>query len=369
MPRGGLTLVESSYYGFVVTDEMKLSEQAALGLSLAPGREHYRAFVGYPGKYDVVAAMQFNLLTFLGLREQHRLLDVGCGSLRAGRLLIPYLLPDRYYGIEPEQWLVEEGLRHETGHELIQLKRAKLAYRSDFKLTCFGVDFDFILAQSIFSHAGSGDVRLCLKEAAACLRPEGLLVASFVLDKKNYTGSEWVYPTCVGYTESGFKQMAAEAGLACQLIDWPHPNAQSWAVLWQSEKRAGPLDPTYLYAKPCVSGLDLEFIDEDANAGFFDGLWDVGESWLAYGWAVARSAGCPADFVLFTDSSKNLISTARVEVERPDVAQAYGANFFRSGFQARLSKSVLQGERELHCYSFLEGSNKAYRLSGAFETK
>jgi hypothetical protein len=51
------------------------------------------------------------------------------------------------------------------------------------------------------------------------------------------------------------------------------------------------------------------------------------------------------------------------------VAQAYGANFFRSGFQARLSKSVLQGERELHCYSFLEGSNKAYRLSGAFETK
>ena len=64
-----------------------------------------------------------------------------------------------------------------------------------------------------------------------------------------------------------------------------------------------------------------------------------------------------------------LLPFARVEVERPDVAQAYGANFFRSGFQARLSKSVLQGDRELRCYSFLRGSNKAYRLSGAFETK
>lgn len=32
----------------------------------------YRGFVGPASKYDVVAAMQFNLLTHLGLREHHR---------------------------------------------------------------------------------------------------------------------------------------------------------------------------------------------------------------------------------------------------------------------------------------------------------
>ena len=52
----------------------------------------YREYVGTSERYDIGGAIQFNLLTTLGLREHHRLLDVGCGSLRAGRLFIPYLL-------------------------------------------------------------------------------------------------------------------------------------------------------------------------------------------------------------------------------------------------------------------------------------
>ena len=51
-------------------------------LNLPTGSHHHRAFVGPPEKYDIVSAMQFNLLTFLGLREDHYLLDIGCGSLR-----------------------------------------------------------------------------------------------------------------------------------------------------------------------------------------------------------------------------------------------------------------------------------------------
>lgn len=58
-----------------------------LGISLPAGSKHYRAFVGPPEKYGVVSAMQFNLLTFLGLREDHYLLDIGCGSLRGGDFL------------------------------------------------------------------------------------------------------------------------------------------------------------------------------------------------------------------------------------------------------------------------------------------
>jgi len=58
--------------------------RSSLGLDLETGSKHYRAFVGPPDKYDLVSAMQFNLLTSLGLRECHHLLDIGCGSLRAG---------------------------------------------------------------------------------------------------------------------------------------------------------------------------------------------------------------------------------------------------------------------------------------------
>ena len=67
--------------------------------------------------------MQFNLLTFLGLREHHYLLDVGCGSLRGGRLFISYLLTGRYFGIEPNRQLIKDGIENELGEGIIPVKR------------------------------------------------------------------------------------------------------------------------------------------------------------------------------------------------------------------------------------------------------
>ena len=69
-----------------------------IAIDLSPGDNHYRAYVGPPKDYDLVSAMVFNLLTCLGLRQHHRVLDIGCGSLRSGRLLIPYLNKGNYFG-------------------------------------------------------------------------------------------------------------------------------------------------------------------------------------------------------------------------------------------------------------------------------
>src|SRR6476620_11634010 len=93
------------------------------GEGVAPGARHYRAFIGATQTYDIFAYMQFSLMTLLGLRQEHTLLDIGCGSLRAGKLFLVYLLPGRYFGIEPEQWLVEEGIEKEIGSELAGRKR------------------------------------------------------------------------------------------------------------------------------------------------------------------------------------------------------------------------------------------------------
>ena len=57
-----------------------LTESESLGLGLKPGDPHYRAYVGPPQDYDLIAAMTFNLLTTLGLRQNHSLLDIGCGA-------------------------------------------------------------------------------------------------------------------------------------------------------------------------------------------------------------------------------------------------------------------------------------------------
>ncbi len=65
--------------------EAPSADRENLGLGLKPGDSHYRAYVGPPEDYDLIAAMTFNLLTTLGLRQHHSLIDIGCGSLRIGR--------------------------------------------------------------------------------------------------------------------------------------------------------------------------------------------------------------------------------------------------------------------------------------------
>src|SRR3954467_13429549 len=97
-------------------------EREELGLGLKPGDQHYRAYVGPPEDYDLIAAMTFNLLTTLGLRQHHSLLAGRCGSLRIGRLLIPYLNRGKYFGVEPNDGLVEEGIRRELGDDHRRIK-------------------------------------------------------------------------------------------------------------------------------------------------------------------------------------------------------------------------------------------------------
>jgi hypothetical protein len=214
------------------------------GRSLPIGARHYRAYVGPPEKYDLVAAMQFNLLTHMGLREFHYLLDIGCGSLRAGRLFIPYLLPGHYYGIEPEQWLIEEGIQNELGQEILRIKRPVFSYDSNFNCQLFNQKFDFIVAQSIFSHASQFQIKECLANVAKCLQPEGVMAATFVSGAVDYEGNDWVYPGCVTYTVQRMQRLAEAVGLTVKTSDWSHPNGQTWLLITHlGEKREGSLGP------------------------------------------------------------------------------------------------------------------------------
>lgn len=207
-----------------------MSRTDDFGRSPPIGAHHYRAYVGPPEKYDLVAAMQFNLLTHLGLREFHYLLDVGCGSLRAGRLFIPFLLPGHYYGIEPQAWLIEEGIKYELGREILQIKQPIFSHNSNFNCLHFNQKFDFVVAQSVFSHASQSQIQECLSQVEKCLQPNGVMAATFVEGAMDYQGEGWTYPDCVTYTVKQMQRIAAAIGLKAEGIDWPHPNGQRWLL-------------------------------------------------------------------------------------------------------------------------------------------
>ena len=202
--------------------------------NLPIGSRHYRAYVGPPEKYDLVGAMQFNLLTHLGLREFHYLLDIGCGSLRAGRLFIPYLLPGHYYGIEPQAWLIEEGIRNELGREMLQIKQPNFSHDSNFNFAQFNQKFDFVVAQSIFSHAAQSQIEKCLSQVRKCIQPNGVMAATFVKGTTDYQGEHWVYPDCVTYTIKQMKRIVGAIGLTAEALEWSHPNGQAWLLIRRS---------------------------------------------------------------------------------------------------------------------------------------
>ena len=214
-----------------MTDRDPEEERECSGMSFAAGDDHYRAFVGPPDRYDLIAALQFNLLTALGMRECHSVLDIGCGSLRFGRLAIPFLRPGKYFGIEPNRWLVEEGVKKECGGDLIRIKEPRFAYDSEFRLTTFGEVFDYLMANSIFTHAARWQIEQCLAEAARCMKAgESFFVASYIRGERDHQGDEWTYPYGVTYREETMLDLATRHGLRCQPMEWEHPGGHSWLL-------------------------------------------------------------------------------------------------------------------------------------------
>lgn len=225
----------------------------SLGVGLKPGDAHYRAYVGPPEDYDLIAAMTFNLLTTLGLRQHHTLLDIGCGSLRIGRLLIPYLNRGKYFGVEPNEWLVEEGIKRELGEALLKIKRPTFFFsHSPETIAQAKVSFDFALAQSIFSHCGLDLIKNWLSAISRSLAEDGVLVATFLPGEEDSPAKGWVYPECVNYRPATMRQAAADAGLRFELLDWKHPR-QTWALF-----AAPKFDSGWFKNKPLTWNAGLE---------------------------------------------------------------------------------------------------------------
>jgi cyclopropane fatty-acyl-phospholipid synthase-like methyltransferase len=199
--------------------------------NLGPGAKHYRAYVGPPDEYDLMGATQFRLLTTLGLRGHHRLLDFGCGSLRAGRLFIAYLDRSKYHGLEPSTWLIEDAIANQIGRDVIAIKAPQFFNVDDFRADRCGTNFDFILAQSIFSHTGPDLLLRSLTGFKASLAPAGLALATIVRPHQAAGAAAatngWHYPQCVTYAPDALASIAAQAGLAVRRLPWFHPR-QTW---------------------------------------------------------------------------------------------------------------------------------------------
>lgn len=204
---------------------------ADFGDGLKIGEHHYRAWVGPPAYYDLIGAWQFATLTLLGMRETSTLLDIGCGSLRGGRFSITYLRPGNYFGLEPNEWAVADGIEAHFGKGLAQKKRLSFIYDDNFTLSRFNRKFDFLVAHSIFTHAAKRQIERCLEESTKVMARNSVFLATFHESENEYVGADWVYPGISQYRKETITSIVEGAGMACHHLNWPHPFDQKWFVV------------------------------------------------------------------------------------------------------------------------------------------
>ena len=153
---------------------------------LPKGLEDPKRFVGTDG---VSGQLQLELLKREGCTRDSTVLEIGCGNLHAGILLIQYLEKSRYVGVDPNKWLRRKTLKNLWASELIREKQARFLSVDNFDASKLGTRFDFVLSHSVLSHCAHWQLEQYLRNAGKVLAPGGHILASICLAEGNAYGS------------------------------------------------------------------------------------------------------------------------------------------------------------------------------------
>lgn len=185
----------------------------------------YKKYVGNPHNYELIGKVVFDILLDLGLNRNDKLLDIGCGSLRVGRHLIGYLKANNYYGIEPNDWLINEVIKYVNKD-----KAPAFNNNSDFDLKVFNESYDFIIANSVFIHACEVQIDKALSQINDILLPGGTFVFNYI-EGPNNESKTWTYPSHVTYTKDKITGILDKYKLNYEFKEYKYPGLQKWVIV------------------------------------------------------------------------------------------------------------------------------------------
>lgn len=177
--------------------------------------------------------LQLDFLKSEGLLSKHVLVDIACGSLRAGRLFIDYLNSGNYQGIDKEIDLIIHGVSEELGITSFVKKRPVFVISGDFEFCKFNCCQDYAIAQSLLTHLTAEDIYRCFKELRKTIAVNGKFYATFFEVQspiENFKNSDAI--DCFFYTQEQIRMLAELAGWYMHYIgDWGHPRQQKMVKL------------------------------------------------------------------------------------------------------------------------------------------
>jgi SAM-dependent methyltransferase len=187
------------------------------------------------GMWDEIGRLQFDFLVARNLRPHHKLLDLGCGTLRGGRHFIRYLGPGNYCGIDISREAVSAA-RQLIEQEGLSDKRPDIRVNEDRNLKfrdLAGGTFDYILAQSVFTHLKPEHIEECFENIGSIMDKNSV----FYFTYKKGRGYKQTGLKNFRYPFSFFEALAQQNGFEvrdCSKL-YPHPREQRMVELrWSS---------------------------------------------------------------------------------------------------------------------------------------
>ena len=170
-----------------------------------------------------------------GLMPDHKVLDVGAGSLRVGWWLFHYIEPSNYYAIEPVRSRIDPAVKM-LGVDI------HTYYNEDFEFP--DVKFDFVIARSIWTHASKVMIAKMLSEFAENSSADAKFLASVLLarsEQEDYKFDHWVgkvekddRPAMIRHSQTWLEAECKKNGLTMAVKEDLH--GQTWILV----SRSGP---------------------------------------------------------------------------------------------------------------------------------
>jgi SAM-dependent methyltransferase len=187
---------------------------AAHGVEVAVGSRSYQQWLEF-------GQMQFDYLVRHGLMPSDRVLEIGCGNLRAGRLLIDYLDNGNYYGTDISGEILTSALKVLSGAGLQdKLPRLTLTQDLTFDFLPDG-HFTVIHANSVFTHCPLELIDECLANVGRIMAPGGFFDFTFYAHDG---GGYQIHREDFYYHPDTLLALARRHGLDAHLLDdWHDP--------------------------------------------------------------------------------------------------------------------------------------------------